>query len=157
MEELLLQEIAKLRAELDRLRRELREHTRNPQGRASREFPHPTFLLDSAEVPGRHRITGEGIVFSSPSGRSVRNGLYFLARLSNQPSAVTPRAEVTADVAATATLRIKADEVQLAQYLVLEPLTSDPSSAPDGAIWYRSDIGALRVKLGGTVYSISVS
>lgn len=40
---------------------------------------------------------------------------------------------------------------------IVEVRTSDPSDAPDGAIWYRSDLGEHRVMQNGSVMIVGTS
>lgn len=43
------------------------------------------------------------------------------------------------------------------EHRIVQVRASDPSDAPDGAIWYRSDLGEHRVMQNGSVMILSTT
>jgi hypothetical protein len=43
------------------------------------------------------------------------------------------------------------------EHRIVQAVTSDPTDAPDGAIWYRSDLNEHRVMQNGSVMIVDVT
>lgn len=178
--EMLRARVVALEQALDELARRFRYHARDSLGRASLDQPHPVQIVDQIEVTARMRLGVGGIYIAGTAADQYRT--YYVPQL--QATAVDrqwPRAfhggsinlavgsrearyEINAEQSEQhrVSLALVAREtgspsVTISPGLVrLTPLQQDPSPLEDGMIWFRGDLGELRVHVGGVTRSVQL-
>ena len=177
----LSQRLAAAEDQLRRLSSAVDMHVRDAKGMVGRDYPHPFLLVRTLEVPVLARVDDLGFAVASNTMRTKQTGVYWLDSLVSgtrltpplasavaQTSAETASRKAVLVLAATkdgysrASVTLSHDVGQMPRVIiepsvVLQGLTGDPPSPQDGEMWYRSDLGQLRVRVGGSTYRVSLT
>lgn len=99
---------------------------------------------------------------SNTKGVSVRlndnaGNSYFNVRDSGKTEVFKVDSDGNLTIIGNATLGNGSDKTTIKDILNLNGLTADPTSPQDGDVWYRSDTGEFRARIGSTTYKFTLT